>query len=70
MKREPDGVARFLKAAERCMAADVPLARTLQVARFLGEVLWKNATGVYQLAAIERALLDRVNTLIPAVPVS
>lgn len=69
MKREPDGVARFLKAAERGMAADVPLARTLQVARFLGEVLWKNATGVYQLAAIERALLDRVDTLIPAVPV-
>lgn len=64
-----NGVARFLKEAERCVAADVPLAQALQAARFIGEVLWKNATGIYQLASIERALLDRVEPLVPVVPV-
>lgn len=65
----PTGVARFLKAATDALASEPSLTRTLQIARFLGEVLWKNATGIYQLAEWEQRLLDRIDPLVPDVPV-
>lgn len=63
-----ESVEQFVNSSMRSLAGKPSLARTLHIARFLGEVLWKNSVGIYQLAEIERMLVDRVELLIPEVP--
>lgn len=60
------GVERFVEVAMRHLTGDMSLSHKLHVARFLGEVLWKNSTGIYQLAGIENALVERIEPLIPS----
>ncbi|MEG1112550.1 MAG: hypothetical protein RSE65_17715 [Hafnia sp.] len=40
------------------------LDKAIHLARFLGELLWKNSTGCYQLAEVERSLLERLDPLV------
>jgi len=52
-----DIVAEILRAPS--------LDKSIRLARFLGELLWKNSVGRYQLAKMERALLDRFQQSLP-----
>ena len=60
MKNTVGGVGNFIKAARSSVVAEPSFNRAIHIARFFGEVLWKNATGCYQLAALERTLVDRI----------
>ncbi|MDF0729867.1 hypothetical protein P0Y43_03875 [Pseudomonas entomophila] len=41
------------------MSVEPSLDKAIKYAKFLGELLWKNAFGVYQLIDLEQALLER-----------
>lgn len=51
--------SRFIDDAVANVLAQARLDEAIRRARFLGELLWKNGLGQYQLMALERALLDR-----------
>lgn len=60
------GVEKFVETAISIIES-VSIEEALHVASFLGEVLWKNSVGIYQLAKIELALVERFESLIPSV---
>lgn len=70
MKDSARGARRFVELALARIAAEPVLDRAIHSAKFLGEVLWKNATGYYQLADLERALIDRVEPELPVLAVT
>ncbi len=57
-------VSRFVESAVARVLAEPQLGKAIHLARFLGELLWKNSTGCYQLAEMERVLLERLNPLV------
>jgi hypothetical protein len=59
------GVERFINAALSRVEKEPSFGRAIHITRFLGEVLWKNATGHYQLADLERLLIERIEPDIP-----
>ncbi|WP_194791763.1 hypothetical protein [Pseudomonas sp. UFMG81] len=52
-------LADFIGALVARVSAEPDLDKAIKHARFLGELLWKNAFGVYQLIDLEQALLER-----------
>ncbi|HQV89645.1 MAG TPA: hypothetical protein PK714_10655, partial [Nitrosomonas sp.] len=65
MNSPATGVERFINAALSRVEKEPSFGRAIHITRFLGEVLWKNATGHYQLADLERLLIERIEPDIP-----
>jgi hypothetical protein len=58
------GANRFVRFAVEKIRREPSVDKAIHMARFLGEALWKNATGHYQLADLERELIDRIEPVI------
>lgn len=58
------GADRFIDYAVDKIRSESSVDKAILMARFLGEVLWKNATGHYQLADLERELIERLEPAI------
>lgn len=63
------GADRFIGYAVKKIRSEPSADKVIRMARFLGEVLWKNATGHYQLLDLERELIERFEPAI-SVPCS
>lgn len=59
---------RFIDFSVDKIREQSSLGKAIHMARFLGEVLWKNATGHYQLADLECELIERIEPTIRLAP--
>lgn len=61
-------VNHFINFSVNKIREQSSLSKAIHMARFLGEVLWKNATGHYQLADLECELIERIEPTIRLSP--